>query len=446
MKTLTVGGKTPQQNAQNRFMRRQGGAILIMFTIGLFSIFAVAALALDGGHMLLSKGRLQNAVDASALHAAKTLDNGATLAEARQAVVTMLKTNLAHSENYELESSVSFSSPNYNATQITTNIAVEFSTLPDPFIPSLNEASQYVRVRVENIGLDNYLAQILSFNKRVRASAVAGRSTDIDCFNKVVPLLVCGMNDDPDAVVRDEDGIPILDENGDEISAPYGIVPKKLYAMKSGSATANDPAIGPGNFQLLALEGTGGNIMRQSLAGEFSTEECLGIGDTVPTEPGNNVGPVSQGLNTRFGQWQGGGLNSVDHPRDRNICQGERISLDADGNIANPGAAFYSHGQYLNDADTGNCIDTSLAVNHRREMPVVIGVCDGLTNGRNDIEVKTTGCFFLVQDVAQGGQESFIVGQFDKECPGTGNASVDPDFVSNNYTIVLYRDPDSPDS
>jgi hypothetical protein len=338
---------------------------------------------------------------------------------------------------------VSFSSPNYNATQITTNIAVEFSTLPDPFIPSLNEASQYVRVRVENIGLDNYLAQILSFNKRVRASAVAGRSTDITCNNKVVPLLVCAINDDPYDVARDEDGIPILDENGDEIPAPYGIETDKLFAMKTSSDSTR--AIGPGNFQLLALGGSGADIAKESLAGAYSTEECLGIGDTVPTKPGGNVGPVSQGLNTRFGQCRGG-LDCDVYPRDRNICQGERISLDADGNIANLGAAFYSHGQYLADEDIGNCIDTNIVENHRREMPVVIGVCDGLTNGSNDIEVKTTGCFFLLQDVGQGSQESFVIGQFVKECPGTGNASVDPDFVSNNYTIVLYRDPDSPDS
>ncbi len=58
---------------------RQTGAILVMFTIGLFSLLVVAALALDGGHLLLNKGRLQNAVDASALYAAKVVQDGGTL-------------------------------------------------------------------------------------------------------------------------------------------------------------------------------------------------------------------------------------------------------------------------------------------------------------------------------------------------------------------------------
>ncbi|MXR69165.1 hypothetical protein GNT65_10835 [Shewanella sp. JBTF-M18] len=419
-------------------VRHQRGAILVMFTIGLFSLLAVAALALDGAHMLLSKGRLQNAVDASALHAAKALDNGATLAQARQAAVSMLSQNLAFVENNELETNISFSPADYSTTNVTSNISIEFSVLPDPFIPVTIEGSEYVRVRVENVGLDNFLAQLLSFNKRVRASAVAGRSTDITCNNKIVPLLVCAVNDDPDYTVTGP--------NGEQVPAPYGIETNSLYAMKSGSAQASDEAIGPGNFQLLALDGTGADVMRAALAGEYSTNSCVGAGDFVPTEPGNNVGPVSQGLNTRFGQWQGGGLNSTDHPRDRNICQGERINLDADGNIANPSAAYYSHSQYLADDNIDNCIDSTIDANYRREMPVVIGVCDGLTNGRNDIEVKTTGCFFLVQDVDQGGQESFVVGEFVTECPGTGNASVDPYFVSNNHTIVLYKDPDSPDS
>ncbi|MDO6678122.1 pilus assembly protein TadG-related protein [Shewanella sp. 4_MG-2023] len=417
---------------------RQCGAILVMFTIGLFSLLAVAALALDGGHLLLSKGRLQNAVDASALHAAKVLDGGATLAEARQAAVSMLSQNMAFKENNELETNISFSPTNYSNNAVTNNIVVEFSVLPDPFTPVSIEGSEYVRVRVEDVGLDNFFAQLLSFNKRVRASAVAGRSTDIICNNRLVPLLVCAVNDDPNFTTTNANGVTV--------PAPYGIATNSLYAMKSGAEQANAPAIGPGNFQLLALDGTGADILRSSLAGEYTPNSCIGAGDIVPTEPGNKVGPVSQGINTRFGKWQGGGLNSIDHPRDRNICQGDRINLDGDGNIDNPTAAYYSHAQYLADNDTNSCIDSNIAANNRRAMPVVIGVCDGLTNGRNNIEVKTIGCFFLVQDVDKGGKESFVVGEFVSECPGTGNASVDPNFVSNNYTIVLYRDPDSPDS
>ncbi|QSX36823.1 TadE/TadG family type IV pilus assembly protein [Shewanella sedimentimangrovi] len=409
---------------------RQQGTILVMFTIGLFAIIAMVALALDGSDMLLSKGRLQNAVDSAALHAAKSLQDGATLAEARQAAITILAQNLGYVENHALEANISLDSPDYNSTQVTANVAIEFSVLPDPFTPILVEGSEYVRVRVEDVQLGNYLAQVFNFNKRVRASAVAGRSTNILCNNRIVPLLVCAVNDNPD----DPDG-------------PYGIRTNDLYAMKSSSN--QDSSIGPGNFQMLALSGTGGDVVRKSLAGEYAPDSCIGPGDFVPTEPGNTVGPVVQGLNTRFGQWQGGGLNATDHPRDFNICQGDRVDVDGDGNIIplDPGEAFYSYNQYVAGDDIGSCIDeTPPASAGRRNLPVVIGMCDGLANGRNEIEVLTTGCFFLVQEVEQKGNDSYIVGEFVTECAGAGNSSLDPNAVSNVSTIVLYRDPDSPDS
>ena len=55
---------------------------MVLFVISLLALITLASLALDGGHLLLNKGRLQNLVDAAALHAAKELDLGATRAEA----------------------------------------------------------------------------------------------------------------------------------------------------------------------------------------------------------------------------------------------------------------------------------------------------------------------------------------------------------------------------
>lgn len=57
----------------NANIRRQGGAVSVLMVIALVAISMMAALALDGGHMLLNKTRLQNAVDAAALGGAKTL-------------------------------------------------------------------------------------------------------------------------------------------------------------------------------------------------------------------------------------------------------------------------------------------------------------------------------------------------------------------------------------
>ena len=59
---------------------RQTGAALIMVAVGLIAILAVAGLALDGGHVMLNKSRLQNAVDAAAIVTEMQSEAGAAAA------------------------------------------------------------------------------------------------------------------------------------------------------------------------------------------------------------------------------------------------------------------------------------------------------------------------------------------------------------------------------
>ncbi|MFT5716932.1 MAG: hypothetical protein ACI9T7_001115 [Oleiphilaceae bacterium] len=426
----------------------QSGAILVMFTIGIFAIVAVAALALDGGHMLLSKGRLQNAVDAAALSAAKDLQDGATLYEARQAAYDILIQNLNFNENGELKSAASLSSPDFNDTQVTALLQIEFSALPDPFSPTLVEGSEYVRVKVENVPLSNFLADILNFNKKIRASAVAGRSQDLACVNKVVPLLVCG-------------------EPGTTAEQNYGLAPG-LHVMKAGSGAPS--ATGAGNFQLISLNGDrGGGDLRDAFSGTYSPDQCVGAGITATTKTGNTVGPAAQGMNTRFGDWGQAGTNNEDNPRDRNICEGTPVTIgevqaeldgvpvvDAQGKAVMETVITNSIGAYRwsnYDSDNGSatpqaCATTTdtYALSGRRELEVVVGVCDPNENGSYDIDIIGTACFFLTQQVGGTGQDSYIVGEFLSICHNTGTASLDPAYVGDSSTIVLYWDPDSPDS
>ncbi|MCL1048202.1 pilus assembly protein TadG-related protein [Shewanella abyssi] len=425
----------------------QTGAILVMFTIGIFAIVAVAALALDGGHLLLSKGRLQNAVDAAALSAAKDLQGGATLYEAREAAYNILLQNLNFGENAELKSAASLTLPDFNQTQVTTRLQVEFSVLPDPFSAVLAEGSEYVRVSVENVPLSNFLADILDFNKEVRASAVAGRSQDLLCINKVVPLLVCG-------------------EPGSTAADNYGLAPG-LHVMKVGSGAPS--ANGAGNFQLISLNGDrGGGDLRDAFSGTYSPDECVGEGLIATTKTGNTVGPAAQGMNTRFGVWGQAGTNSVDNPRDTNICEGTPVTIgelqaELDGvpvvdeqghpvmeTVITDSINAYSWAQYDSDnrspVEACATTDNEHAITGRRELSVVVGVCDPNENGSYDIDIMGTACFFLTQQVGGNGQSSYIVGEFLNVCKNTGTASLEPNFVGNSSTIVLYWDPDSPDS
>jgi Flp pilus assembly protein TadG len=53
---------------------KQKGVVGILVVVGLVALLAMAGLALDSGHAMLNKTRLQNAVDAAALSGAKELD------------------------------------------------------------------------------------------------------------------------------------------------------------------------------------------------------------------------------------------------------------------------------------------------------------------------------------------------------------------------------------
>ncbi|GIU06407.1 hypothetical protein TUM4261_09870 [Shewanella sp. c952] len=429
-------------------MKFQSGAILVMFTIGIFAIVAFAALALDGGHMLLSKGRLQNAVDAAALSAAKVLQDGATLYEAREAAYEILVQNLNFSENGELKTAASLVTPDFNETQVTAHLQIEFSQLPDPFNAVLLEGSEYVRVKVEDVPLSNFLADILNFNKEIRASAVAGRSQDLLCVNKVVPLLVCG-------------------EPGSSAEDNYGLA-NGLHVMKVGSGAPS--ANGAGNFQLISLNGDrGGSDLRDAFSGTYSPDQCVGAGITATTKTGNTVGPAAQGMNTRFGEWGQAGTNSVDNPRDTNICEGTEVTIgevqsEVDGvpvvddkgkpvmeTIITNSDGAYSWSQYDSDNNSETpqacaTTDDPNAIPSRRELNIVVGVCDPNENGSYDIDIIGTACFFLTQQVGGNGQSSYIVGEFLSICKNTGTASLDPAYVGDSSTIVLYWDPDSPDS
>lgn len=438
---------------QTKGKRLQSGNVLVLFVISLLALITLASLALDGGHLLLNKGRLQNLVDASALHAAQELDDGATRAEAEAAAIALMQVNLAHTDQGELSRAIDFADIDDNTTAV---LSFEYSELADPFIAitDLSVDAQFIKISLKQLTLDNFLANVFNFNKKISATAMAGPSTAVkNCFTNLVPMAVCG--------------------TGTE--APFGFEHNKLYLMKIGSNT--ESAIGAGNFQLIRLANNSGAAdIRTAMAGEENiVKTCFDDSEnneSVPTEPGNSVGPVAQGLNTRLGKWNGP-VNSDEHPRDENICQGQQIEIDdieVDGLIsADALAAAFTTKAYRaawyetdNNKSSPSCTvpPLDLSVNPqepnfslgspaspgRRIMNVVISKCDGESNGANNLDFLGVGCFFLTQDVENKGQESFVIGEFLYDCSGGGDATLEPVDTPGPYKMVLYHVPGSTDS
>ena len=402
---------------------------MILVVAGMVAILGIAGLALDSGHAMLNKTRLQNTVDAAALAAAKTLDQTADVALAEAAAGVMFAMNADNAGNRELGEA--YASGNVEVT-------VEFSSTLNPFVAGSTPPA-YVRVRAQGFSMPAWFSAVVGITeKSVAASAVAGPSPTINQACNIMPMMVCG---DPAA------GPPY-----------FGYTPNQPEVLKSSTSNGSWE-VGPGNFQLIRLgDGQGGAYVREAMAGGY--DGCMTAGDNIETEPGNTVGPVVQGFNTRFGSYLGpmNGQQSTYPPDvvttqpvpplgyDRTtdtITQGgtpitdaTQIDFSYDHYSARVEGANYNH----QPAPTG------MGAFQRREAPIAIGNCDGTTNGQGEVPLLGFGCFFLLQEAQQQGNESYIFGQFLEDCRAGGMPGPEPTNVPGPYLIQLYRDFASTDS
>jgi len=419
---------------------RQEGSVSVLMVFALAVIGMMAALALDGGHMMLNKTRLQNAVDAAALSGAKTLsqvEGGSNIASTtRAAALSTLMQNANATGNNELATAIGSNAGTFAVVELANSVYGPFS-YPGP------SDAKYVRVSVPNYSLTGFFwnfAQVFGSGglgaKAVAAIATAGPSPTSPC--DLSPLMVCG---DPT-------------QNNPGAGMFWGFQFGDLQVLKT--AAGNSSPIGPGNFQLLDF-GSGGSTVREDLAG--GGKECRSVGDNVLTAPGNKVGPSSQGLNTRFGIYNGP-VSASDYPPDlvttssnpaitydesvsppQAKYQGQTVT-SSNGNLTAGSNAIFDYNDWR--ASTAACVAggsgcQSNGVFERRMMKVVVGNCTGKQGGSTSIPVLGFGCYYVVQPMSGGGTESQIFGQFVKECEGDNVAGPSPSTDTGPQIIQLYK-------
>lgn len=434
--------------------RRQRGAVLLLVVIAMLAILAVGALAIDGGHMMLNKTRLQNAVDAAALSGAKTLskalgDPDAYIDAAADARAT-LQSNADAVGNAALKEAITA------AGGVAAFATVEFSeSVYGTFSPVPASASdvRYVRVSVPRYRLTGFFWGILNAfgngapDKSVIAFATAGPSPSAAPCD-LSPLVVCGV---------------------DQPGTYYGYEFGELEILKTA---ANDESLANGNYQLLDF-GNGAKTVGELLAGGGAF--CPEVGSNVPTKPGNTVGQAISGLNTRMNLYEGSFNNTAKtYPPDLvpeydkvgsdpalslsdsgvivygadQKSAGVPVSTDSSGNIfyTDPATSQtvqlydYNNWKTASDAcvlDGAQC--TNGGVFERRIMKVVVGNCAGLKGGATQVPVLGFGCFFLVQPGVHTGGDAQIFGQFIKECEGDGVAGPTPVDDQGPLIIQLYK-------
>src|SRR5262249_54084391 len=158
--------------------------------------------------------------------------------------------------------------------------------------------------------------------------------------------------------------------------------------------------------------------------------------------PGNQAGPVAQGLNTRFNEYQGGGVNATSYPPDtittqptgnnRLSCQTSACSAvvtGAGGKTTITNSSQYSsysyNGMYLPRMQAGSYDNppapSGNGVPDRRVLAVPVGDCSVVAGGRSDIPVLGLACVFLLQDVDQSGNGGQVFGEILSNCQVNGN-------------------------
>ncbi|MDH4565901.1 pilus assembly protein [Pseudomonas sp. BN414] len=433
--------------------RRQRGSVMALLAVAMLALVAMAALALDGGHMLANKTRLQNAVDAAALSGAKTLSqvqgspDAARLA--REAALDTLALNAAAAGNRELATAV--------AANTGFVVVTQSASVYGPFTVSgpVGSSPRYVRVSVPRYPLTGILWGALELiggvgtGKAVAAIATAGPSPTSPC--DLAPVMVCGNN--------------AAGQHDPANGLYWGFRLGDLEVLKTAKNNTSD--IGPGNFQLLDF-GSGGSTVRESLAGGGTV--CPNIGENVATKPGNTVGPSVQGLNTRFGDYQGAGLSESSYPPDLVVdynqlgngkgalepnldtdvvnylgSGGGQVSSDANGNLTSTGgASLFDYNDWR--TRTASCVDNPSAsgcrsngVFERRMLKIVIGRCSGTDGGTASVPVLGFGCFFVLQPMDQQGGSAWLLGQFVRECEGDDLPGPTPATEFGPQIIQLYK-------
>lgn len=420
--------------------KAQRGAVAVLVAIAMGALILMAGLALDMGHAFLNKTRLQNTVDAAALAAAKTLDDTGDIADAETEAFDAFARNAESTGNRELALA-------YGGGEGDLNVVVEFSATLPPFTPGAANGP-YVRVRATGFVMPAWLVRVGGiFQKTVAATAVAGPRT-LNAGSTVcnlAPMMVCGSAGGP---------------------GMWGYERNAAVVLKN-AAPGGPSTVGPGNFQLIRLGGPGGRMVLENMAGSYGA--CLVGGTTIETEPGNEVGPVSHGLNTRFGQYRGP-VNATTYPPDV-IVDGQSPPVNAvpraEGDLTQ-GYSVYQSGTQITPAnihqrlydyeeyqqqlmDSANydyqpITEGGTGAFGRRVLTVPVGDCSGTEGGAGSVPLLGFACFFLLQPVDGGGNDSFVFGQFIDDCTVNGTPGPNPVAGFGPHIIQLYDDPTSNDS
>lgn len=361
--------------------KRERGSVLAMSAVGMLTFLLATGLCVDLGHFYLVKTELQNAADAAALAGASALNSSALgLKRARERATAAMN-------NYE-----------FNRTGVSIPDArVTFAVnLGGPYVEegvAQGQAPKIRFVRVETAPAPVkvfFAAPVLGSQKELKAEATAGMSIPISSVCDFLPVSVIDY------------GTPIK--------------PGDLYTFRAAPAGT----VAPGNYQLLAVAGSGGQDVRVGIAS--GVDACAAPGEeyAVDTKTGVTAGPVRVGINTRFDEY-GPQVDPLTQPPDTNVK--ENITYD-EYVAGSPSQAPQHTGVY------GRRIVIIPIVKEKEYDP-----------GRGVVKFNRFGLFFLRKKVGTGSGGDLVAEYIDQATVvGRGRVGTGAGAAEGFLTIpVLYK-------
>jgi Putative Flp pilus-assembly TadE/G-like len=406
---------------------RQRGITLVLIAVAMLALIAIAGLALDVGHLVLDKARLQATVDAAAVTGAKVLDNTGSAPQAAIAADRVFRAN-------------AFQFPELARSGVRP--LVRFSNSPNFFGFGGGGTPQYVRVTADGLDVPATLSAVLHFNRFfLSAQAVAGPSPTLSNACNVTPLMICGSAPTP--------GNPV-----------YGYYVGQVIGLTLSSGTPQAAA----GINYLTLS-SGANSEEQDIGGAYPN--CSSVGNTPNTSTGTVPAPVGEGLDTRFDEYLAGDLTSNAYPPDviitqpagidRFLCSNGPGSPTCGSVMTGAGAVITTSSQIPNYNYENMYLPRVQAANYdvppapagpgvvnRRVLAVPVGDCTASTPAGGPVPVLGFACVFTLQDVDQTTGQVF--GEVLQSCQVNGVPPRAPTNAPGPYSIELYHINGSPQS
>lgn len=418
----------------SRASSRKGerGNVLAYTVLSALFLFLAVGLGVDLSHFYLAKTEMQNAADAAALAGASalTLPNPDRITTAVDRAVELLNTNKYNFNNKNFgvdraslchtgEACVTFAD-NLDGTYVSEDAAHA-----DP------DNIRFIKVTTPSKPVSVIFASpLLGSSLSLDAKATAGLSVPGNVRVCIAPLSAVAPNPGQSFPAGSGGTCPTagIQTYKDAKGNVTGTCdPTKefckgcLYTIRAGPQ--GNPS--PGNYQILACAGNGGADVRTALAAYGTGCSCGNVspGDQVAimTKPGDTAGPVQDGLNVRFDDYQGAVKYSESAPPDLNVAQGINYTQYTAKSPFTPPAAAHP-GQP-----------------DRRVLKIPIILDSEFDNGKDQVHVSSLSGFFMQDKVGKKKNGDITVEYVGGDV--TGITGLDPSggTSTNIVTPVLYR-------